>query len=259
MSASSEEMQTVEAKKLAQPKVKATNVLSSGKIKLTWNEIEGAKEYKVYRATSKNGKYTLMKTVTGTSYTNTSAKAGKLYYYKVKAIHSNSDRNSAFSAIVSRTCDLARPSVKASIVSSTGKIKLKWNAIEGAEEYKIYRSTSKNGDYTLMKTVTGTSYTNTSAKAGKTYFYKVKAIHSNTNANSAFSTVVKKTAKAVENTSGSGSGGNDGSESSQGEVWIPQSGSKYHSHSGCSNMKNPTKVTKQEAKDRGYEPCKKCW
>lgn len=76
MSASSEEMQTVEAKKLAQPKVKATNVLSSGKIKLTWNEIEGAKEYKIYRATSKNGKYTLMKTVTGTSYTNTSAKAG---------------------------------------------------------------------------------------------------------------------------------------------------------------------------------------
>ena len=42
-------------------------------------------------------------------------------------------------------------------------------------------------------------------------------------------------------------------------VWIPNSGSKYHSHSGCSNMKNPSQVTKSEAENRGYEPCKKCW
>ena len=42
-------------------------------------------------------------------------------------------------------------------------------------------------------------------------------------------------------------------------VWIPKSGTKYHSHSGCSNMKNPSQVTKEEAEDRGYTPCKKCW
>lgn len=42
-------------------------------------------------------------------------------------------------------------------------------------------------------------------------------------------------------------------------VWIPNSGSKYHSHSGCSNMKNPRQVTKEEAERLDYEPCKKCW
>lgn len=42
-------------------------------------------------------------------------------------------------------------------------------------------------------------------------------------------------------------------------VWIPKSGKKYHSHSGCSNMKDPSQVTKEEAEDRGYTPCKKCW
>ena len=41
-------------------------------------------------------------------------------------------------------------------------------------------------------------------------------------------------------------------------VWIPQSGSKYHSNSDCSNMKNPTKVTIEEAIKQGYEPCKRC-
>lgn len=42
-------------------------------------------------------------------------------------------------------------------------------------------------------------------------------------------------------------------------VWIPKSGSKYHSRSSCSNMKNPTQVSKSEAISRGYEPCKKCY
>ena len=42
-------------------------------------------------------------------------------------------------------------------------------------------------------------------------------------------------------------------------VWIPQSGSKYHSNSTCSGMENPTQVTISEAESRGYEPCKKCF
>ena len=42
-------------------------------------------------------------------------------------------------------------------------------------------------------------------------------------------------------------------------VWIPRSGSKYHSRSSCSNMKGPTQVTLSQAQASGYEPCKKCY
>lgn len=42
-------------------------------------------------------------------------------------------------------------------------------------------------------------------------------------------------------------------------VWLPKTGSKYHSYSGCSNMKNPRQVSKEEAERLNYEPCKKCW
>lgn len=42
-------------------------------------------------------------------------------------------------------------------------------------------------------------------------------------------------------------------------VWIPKTGSKYHSNPSCSGMNNPSKVTKDEAIQRGYEPCKKCY
>jgi len=54
-----------------------------------------------------------------------------------------------------------------------------------------------------------------------------------------------------ENTNNNQSGGS--------MVWIPNSGSKYHSYAGCSNMKNPKQVAKQDAENQGYEPCKKCW
>lgn len=49
------------------------------------------------------------------------------------------------------------------------------------------------------------------------------------------------------------------SEPNSNLVWIPKSGKKYHSYAGCSNMKNPSQVTKQEAVNRGYGACSKCW
>lgn len=47
--------------------------------------------------------------------------------------------------------------------------------------------------------------------------------------------------------------------SSSETVWISRTGVKFHRNESCSNMKGPTQVTRQEAEDRGYEPCKKCY
>lgn len=41
-------------------------------------------------------------------------------------------------------------------------------------------------------------------------------------------------------------------------VWIPKSGEKYHSRPDCSNMKDPKQVTREEAEQAGYTPCKRC-
>ena len=42
-------------------------------------------------------------------------------------------------------------------------------------------------------------------------------------------------------------------------VWISATGSKYHSRSSCSNMKNPSQVTLEQAQALGLTPCKKCY
>lgn len=175
---------------LARPEVTATNVASSGKIKLSWNAVDGATGYQVYRSTTgKTGSFKLMTTVKS-GYTNTSAKAGQRYYYYVVAVAENEEANSANSKTVSRMCDLERPVVTTSNVASSGKIKLTWNAVDGAVSYQVYRSTTgKDGSFKLQKTVTGTSRTDVNAKAGTKYYYKVKAVAEDNNANSAFSAV----------------------------------------------------------------------
>ena len=180
------------------PVVKIGNSATSGKPMLTWNAVSGATSYKVYRATSQNGTYSLLGTVTTTSYINTGAKAGVTYYYKVKAV--NSAGESAYSNIVSGQNKAVTPKPSAPVVkignsATSGKPMLTWNAVSGATSYKVYRATSQNGTYSLLGTVTTTSYINTGAKAGVTYYYKVKAV--NSAGESAYSNIVSGQNKAV--------------------------------------------------------------
>ncbi len=175
----------------ARPVVTAGNNSTNGKITLTWNAVDGAKEYRVLRATSKDGQYSTIGTTTATSVSITGTTVGATYYYKVQAVSSKSQyADSAYSEVVSRTCACAAPAATISTSASSGKPTLKWAAVEGATKYEIYRATSSNGTYTKYYTTTKTSYTNTSAVAGYTYYYKVKAISSaTTDADSAFSAV----------------------------------------------------------------------
>lgn len=183
------------------PSVQATNDTTTGKPILSWGKKSGAVKYKVYRATSKTGTYSYLGASTGTTFKNTSATAGKVYYYKIQAI-SSSGKVLGTSNIVSRSCDLAKPKlVGVSNVASSGKIVLKWKDVQNANQYDVYRATSKSGQYTRIKSFNVTpntgkiySYTNTSAVAGQVYFYKVKAVTTkNSGANSALSDYMYRT------------------------------------------------------------------
>ena len=185
------------------PVVRIGNSASSGKPMLTWNAVEGATSYRIYRSTSKGSGYSLLGTVTATSYTNTGAKAGTTYYYRVKAC--NDAGMSPYSNIVSGqvksvTPKLSAPVVKIGNSAASGKPMLTWNAVSGATSYKVYRATSQNGTYSLLGTVTATSYTNTGAKAGVTYYYKVKAV--NSAGESAYSNIVSGRATVTTLTMG---------------------------------------------------------
>ena len=163
----------------ARPVVKTDYWASTGKPYIKWTAVAGASQYEVYRSGSKDGTYTLLGTTTATNYTDSKANAGYTYYYKVKAISEvKSAANSSLSAAVAITCRCARPVVKTDYWASTGKPYIKWDAVDGAGKYYIYRSGTRNGTYTLLGTTTATNYTDSKANAGYTYYYKVQAISS---------------------------------------------------------------------------------
>ena len=162
----------------AAPRVTIGNSSDSGKPKLTWAAVDGAAKYEIYRSTQQSTGYSLLgTTTTSTSYVNTGAAAGKTYYYRVKAV--NSAGTSAYSNIVSgtaRTPAPAAPVLKGGTSSASGKPQLTWAAVDGAAKYDVYRSNSADGTFSKVGSTDKTTYVNTGAVKGVTYFYKIRAV-----------------------------------------------------------------------------------
>lgn len=148
-------------------------VASKGKkeLKVTWESLDKGVTYYVYRKTSSKGKYSLVKTTTGTSFTDKKVSYGKKYYYRV--IGKTKTLSGNYSSTVSATV-LAKAKI-AKITKKSSGLVIKVSKTTGATKYTIYRATSKNGKYKKLTTTKSTSYTDKTAKKGKTYYYKVKA------------------------------------------------------------------------------------
>ena len=155
----------------------ATSTTSS--ITLKWSKVSSVSGYEVYRATSKSGTYTKMKTTTSTSYQNTSLSKTSTYYYKVRAYKTVNGKKyyGKYSSVIASATTPSTPTITVKS-PSTRTIKVTWNKITGANGYEIYRKTGSSGTYSRIKTVTSgstLSYTNSSLTKGKTYYYKVRA------------------------------------------------------------------------------------
>ena len=97
-------------------------------------------------------------------YVRSYIKIGKTYYYsKLSDKLSTSTKAVVSAPKCSGYCSLI------SIPTLT------WKTVSGAEKYNIYRASSKNGTYSRIASLTGTSYSDKSAALHKTYYYKVRS------------------------------------------------------------------------------------
>ena len=154
----------------------------SGGIQVTWQAANGAEKYNVYRKDAVNTKWKVIATVAGTSYTDKSGTAGTKYSYTVRGVAADgktlspSYNKTGVSATmpkpVSRPANVTLGSAKA----VSGGIQVTWQAASGAAKYKVYRKDAVNTKWTVIATVTGTSYTDKSAKAGTKYSYTVRGV-----------------------------------------------------------------------------------
>lgn len=169
--------------KLGTPKVKVSSSYSKNKV--SWTKVKGANVYKVYRSTSQKGKYKLVKKYTSgskVSYSDTKAKFGKTYYYKVKAYRKTKVKNKTkviygtSSAALKGKRVLGKVTMKSAKASSNTSAKVTWKKVTGAQGYKVYKSTEKDGTYQYAGKVKGkTSLTVKKLRSGVQYYFKVKA------------------------------------------------------------------------------------
>ncbi len=155
--------------------VSAADGASTANCTVSWGAVFGATSYTVYRYTSNSsGSATAIASgVTTTSYADTSATPGTLYYYWVKAV--NSAGTSGFSASNDGYRKLSAPTISAATGSTTG-VALSWGTVTGATYYRVFRATSSSGTKTALGSwQTGRTYTDTSGTVGTTYYYFVQA------------------------------------------------------------------------------------
>lgn len=170
--------------KIGNKKTSVTSVKSTAynKLKVSWKVVPAAASYQVYRSTKKDGDYQNIKTIdsVGTSsWTDSSVKTGKTYYYKIKVVvkTQNGNQTSGFSNVKSAKAVPAKTTLKAK-ASNAKNVKLTWSKVKGANGYEIYRSNSKDGKYSKVKTISKgstTSYKDGKLKKSTTYYYKIRA------------------------------------------------------------------------------------
>lgn len=165
---------------LGKASVKSVEQPSAVSATITWGKISGATGYELVRSDTIDGTYKTLKTLTGTSYTNTSLTTGNTYYYKVRAykqVTSTEKAYGIFSDPVAVTV-LAVPKISSVDRIANGNAKITWSPVANATGYKLYRASEVNGTYKLLKTLTDTTYTNSGLAVGQ-YYYKVAAINEN--------------------------------------------------------------------------------
>ena len=156
--------------------------VSGSAIVVTWNAADGAAQYRVYRKDAANPKWKGIANVTGTSWTDKAAKAGVKYTYTVRGISADGktlspgfDKTGVSATIPGAAPVPANVTLSGATVGSSG-ITVAWRAAAGAEKYRVYRKDAANPKWKGIANVTGTSWTDKTAKAGVKYTYTVRGI-----------------------------------------------------------------------------------
>ena len=154
---------------------------STGKstIKLTWRSVD-ADSYCIYRSVKPGSGFSKVKTVTGTSWTDTRRSFNKRYYYKIIPKGTSEDgkrMDGSISKAASAKAICGKPSITA---RAKGRhiARVYWSRAKDASGYQIYKSAYPNRKFKRIKTVKGAkkgSLAVKNLKSNKTYYYKARA------------------------------------------------------------------------------------
>ena len=167
--------------KASSPQNLKTKVLNYKTIQVSWTGTDYADSYNVYRKTGSGNWKKIASGITGVSYKDTKAVTGITYSYTVRAVSYTWGKAVLSSYDRSGVRGKAKlTAVSLTSVKNAGKntVKVSWKKVTGANGYRVYRSTSKNGEYTsagFIKKGSTVTFKDKKVSEGKTYYYKIRA------------------------------------------------------------------------------------
>jgi hypothetical protein len=136
-------------------------------ITLNWNAVPGATCYNIYR----NG-LPIARAVPSPTFTDKHILGcGASETYQITAVNAGGEGSYSSVTVVSLT---AFP-LNLSAAAGANSVAVSCSAAPGATSYKVYRSTTSGGPYSLITTTTNTAYTDTSVVTGTKYYYVMTA------------------------------------------------------------------------------------
>ena len=145
-------------------------------IKITWDKSWGADGYRVYRRAAGEGYWTYLETVTENEYLDPNTSSGNYYRYTLKACRDDSfsdyDKDGKY---IKR---LSNPENFSAVNKSQG-VEVKWDSVEGALGYRIYRRAAGEKYWTYLKTINTNTYLDKNTNSGTYYRYTARAVCGN--------------------------------------------------------------------------------
>ena len=141
--------------------------------------------YNIYRSSTGESDFILLISVDATTmtYLDTNVSNGQDYYYIVKAVNELGESNASNEVVATPGLVPSAPQALQAIAEDD-HINLSWSVplSDGGSaitEYKIYRSTTSESDYSLLATVNGNilTYVDDKVNNGQTYYYFISAIN----------------------------------------------------------------------------------
>jgi len=151
------------------------------KVALSWMAVLGASYYRVYRSASADtaGVQLLENWQPDIGYTDTTAVPGITYHYWVRAgVDSVGSRISGLSEGSSGYRAIPAPGGLTALTGDPDGPTLNWGSVSGASHYRVYRhiqDDSLSAQVLGTRWLTNTSYVDSTAEYGVTYYYWVQA------------------------------------------------------------------------------------
>lgn len=147
---------------------------SSEFINLQWDTVEDAEFYTLYRSTSEDKNFTIVKEIYKNNFIDRDVESAQIYYYKLTSQNEKSE--SEFSNPKSGFSYINPPKLIATNGSLQEGIKIFWNDIKGAQRYALYRYSLISKKWILISdSLVHSFYIDLDVKRGENYYYKVKA------------------------------------------------------------------------------------